>query len=81
MSALNLGGYLVAFVAVCVYNYQKLQAMQSASKSKDAATVQPGRRKDEEVVRTLRTLAQGLGFKLRSIKHEPCVRLLACRTP
>ena len=50
MSALNLGGYLVAFLAVCWYNYKKLQTMKSASKAKEA-TVQQGRAKDEEVVR------------------------------
>ncbi len=35
MSALNLGGYLIAFLAVCLYNYRKLQDM---TKDKPAAT-------------------------------------------
>lgn len=37
VSPVNLGGYLVAFLAVCVYNYRKLKEMQ---KAKDAAAAQ-----------------------------------------
>ena len=36
MSALNLGGYLIAFLAVCLYNYRKLQEM-----TKDKPTAAP----------------------------------------
>jgi hypothetical protein len=38
VSPLNLGGYVVAFLAVCLYNYRKLKEMQRA---KDAAALQP----------------------------------------
>ena len=31
VSPLNLGGYLIAFLAVCVYNYRKLQSMKKSS--------------------------------------------------
>ena len=37
VSALNLGGYLVAFGGVCWYNYQKFQAMQAKQREKEAA--------------------------------------------
>jgi len=33
VSALNVSGYLLAFLGVCWYNYQKLQAVKEASKS------------------------------------------------
>lgn len=29
MTQINLAGYLIAFLAVCWYNYQKLQKMKS----------------------------------------------------
>jgi len=50
VSAMNLGGYLVAFLAVCVYNYQKLRSMNASAKLKDASTAPQSRSKDEEVV-------------------------------
>jgi hypothetical protein len=31
VSSLNLFGYIIAFLAVCWYNYQKLQAMKGSS--------------------------------------------------
>ena len=31
VTALNLGGYLLAFLAVCWYNYRKLQDMKAAA--------------------------------------------------
>lgn len=39
VTGLNLFGYFIAFLAVCWYNYRKLQAMQAAA----AATLQPVR--------------------------------------
>ena len=47
VSALNLGGYPIAFLAVCLYNYRKLTA--SIKGAKPAA--QLDRQKDDEVVR------------------------------
>jgi hypothetical protein len=45
VSPLNLGGYLIAFLAVCLYNYRKLTASL-----KGAKLAQPERQKDDEVV-------------------------------
>ena len=43
VTAINLGGYLLAFLGVCYYNYQKLQNMkarQAAASSSAAAAKQ-----------------------------------------
>ncbi|PSC67133.1 magnesium-translocating P-type ATPase, partial [Micractinium conductrix] len=52
VSGLNLFGYFIAFLAVCWYNYRKLQAMQAA-----AAPLQPP---PCASVRALRSSAEGL---------------------
>ena len=31
VTPLNLGGYFIAFLAVCMYNYRKLQSMKKAA--------------------------------------------------
>lgn len=49
VSPLNLGGYVVAFLAVCLYNYRKLTEMQ---KAKDAAALQPKSAAPPEVPET-----------------------------
>lgn len=44
MTQLNLIGYLIAFAAVCFYNYQKFQQALVASKNKGTTVVGGDRR-------------------------------------
>ena len=37
MSPLNLGGYLLAFLSVCIYNARKLREMQKAKEAAAAS--------------------------------------------
>lgn len=41
MSPLNLGGYLLAFLAVCIYNARKLREMQKAKEAAAASAIAP----------------------------------------
>jgi hypothetical protein len=41
VSPLNLGGYLLAFLAVCIYNARKLREMQKAKEAAAASASVP----------------------------------------